>query len=283
MIYRIYGSASQAEIHFNSKSEADRLVLKKNECPVGFYEDLYAKDRAGQGLKVLRRWQAERILQKIQSTLPPSKQKFLDVGCGSGIFPLYLREKGLQAFGIDPALPKESQYLKKSDLPGLCSSLGGPFPNRFSCITLLDVIEHFDDPKEPLNHIKTLLKPNGLLVLKVPSKSSLLYQTIRTIARLGLVPNLTNKALGRLFQLDFPPPHYYFYNLPSLKKLLEDNGWKVVDSYYISEAPLSCLWQRLWGMNILLKILLFAGLSLYELCTPSSRKDGLTVHATLMP
>lgn len=96
-------------------------------------------------------------------------QKFLDVGAGGGYFCYELQKRGGLAVGLD-----YSQFgvaFARSRFPGMDFRHASAYDlsqfedSSFDAVTLLDVIEHLQQPVVALNQIKRVLKPNGLLVV----------------------------------------------------------------------------------------------------------------------
>jgi 2-polyprenyl-3-methyl-5-hydroxy-6-metoxy-1,4-benzoquinol methylase len=89
-----------------------------------------------------------------------ANDQILDYGCGAGVFITFLKESGfVNAVGYDAFVEKYSsnEILNK----------------RYDVVVSYDVIEHVDDPRKFLETIKSLLKPNGLLILGTPNASKL--------------------------------------------------------------------------------------------------------------
>lgn len=106
--------------------------------------------------------------------LPTSGLRLLDYGCGTGINLLHFARFG-EAVGMDAApeaiaccrrrgLNNVIQLESIDQLEHAADRLG-----RFDVITMLDVLEHVPDEVATLRHLKTLLKPNGQLLLTVPA------------------------------------------------------------------------------------------------------------------
>ena len=99
----------------------------------------------------LRAVQAERYM-------PKTMKRHIDVGCGDGYF--------LKRSWADERHGHDELYGDKlSDL--------SQFPdNHFDCVTLLAVLEHFDDPDIVRTEVFRILKPKGRLIMTTPRKAA---------------------------------------------------------------------------------------------------------------
>ena len=100
-------------------------------------------------------------------------QKVLDIGSGSCLALLELREMGVLGFGVeaDPNVQKIADYF------GLSVHIGSihdnPFPDEsFDLIVLNQVIEHVPDPLALLRVAKERLKSGGRIILSFPNTDS---------------------------------------------------------------------------------------------------------------
>lgn len=106
-------------------------------------------------------------------------RRFLELGCGTGLFLAYLADKGVKdAVGIDhdPELAKvvpdaAKPFFRQGDI---LKALEGDELGAFDRVFLFDVLEHFT-PEEGLRLLEAVrrhLKPGGLLLVKVPNAAS---------------------------------------------------------------------------------------------------------------
>jgi 2-polyprenyl-3-methyl-5-hydroxy-6-metoxy-1,4-benzoquinol methylase len=97
------------------------------------------------------------------------RQAILDVGCGDGLFFDRLAELG-EVEGVEPdgtlVDPKGRWASRIRVAPFDARFAPG---KRYSLILMLDVLEHLDDPAAALRHARTLLEPDGLLLITVPA------------------------------------------------------------------------------------------------------------------
>jgi 2-polyprenyl-3-methyl-5-hydroxy-6-metoxy-1,4-benzoquinol methylase len=113
-----------------------------------------------------------KILYDVLKKHFPSRQaKLLDVGCNSGVLVEKLQRRGYDAWGTD--ISKEAiDAGKLRGVRNLMIAEGDrqPFEDgTFDCVLALDVIEHIEKDGDALIEFRRLLKPGGLLVVKVPA------------------------------------------------------------------------------------------------------------------
>ena len=108
-------------------------------------------------------------LKKNREFIPDPGSKVLDIGTAGGAFLDAAAEFGYDAWGMEPSAFLVEQGKKR----GLQIEQGTIEDNRFEkysfdMVCLWDVIEHLTDPKESLEAIRELLKPNGILLINYP-------------------------------------------------------------------------------------------------------------------
>lgn len=105
---------------------------------------------------------------------------FLELGCGTGLFLAYLRQRGVADFlGIDSE-PRVIAHMPEALHPhvriaGIEAALDGELAGRrFDRIVLLDVFEHFSavEGVALLERLRRLLTATGRIVLRVPNAAS---------------------------------------------------------------------------------------------------------------
>ncbi|MFA5854019.1 MAG: class I SAM-dependent methyltransferase [Patescibacteria group bacterium] len=146
------------------------------------------------------------------ATTSPTKGKLLDVGAATGHFVGLAQAEGWQAEGIDisahsVALGKaKGLKMERATLDNFSAS-----PESFDALTLWDVLEHVPDPLAALDHCKTLLKNDGLLVINTPDGES-------GWARL----------MGPRWHALVPPEHVCIFNQRALERILKARGFEVL-------------------------------------------------------
>jgi len=148
------------------------------------------------------------------------KGTVLDVGSGCGFFLKLMKEAGWDVLGIDPS-ESFAEYAAKEN--GVNTVLGtietaDLRENQFDVVTMWYVLEHVLDPRGVLKRAYSLLKPGGLLVLRVPNYT--FGKPFALLQRMGL--NL--RDLG-VFSV---PWHLYFFDRLTLTRMLEETGFRIV-------------------------------------------------------
>jgi 2-polyprenyl-3-methyl-5-hydroxy-6-metoxy-1,4-benzoquinol methylase len=100
-----------------------------------------------------------------------SAPTLVDIGCGNGDF-IHLAQKHgwsvggaeISTHAVEFATSERGLNVIKSNLEEL------PFESSsFDVVTILDVLEHLRDPRKTLTEIFRILKPGGLIVIRVPN------------------------------------------------------------------------------------------------------------------
>ena len=142
---------------------------------VSYYEDLV--DPQYETTREARKLQEEKVLDIIGRY--KKSGSILDIGAGSGILVEAALQRGYEAVGIEP-----SKWLTaKATERGLPVHLG-IFPHpavtaKYDVITLVDVIEHVDDPKALVKEISAYLAPGGIFIMVTPDVGSFFAKLLK--------------------------------------------------------------------------------------------------------
>lgn len=150
---------------FVQSSETDNVL--------SYYEQL--EDQGYESSREARALQADKILEQISKI--KTSGKLFDVGAGSGILLESAAKFGYRASGVEP-----SHWLsEQAKARGLAVREGIFVPSKeeFDIITLIDVIEHVDNPHQLVLDIYNSLRPGGILVLATPDFSSLFAKVMK--------------------------------------------------------------------------------------------------------
>ncbi|MCK5912774.1 MAG: class I SAM-dependent methyltransferase, partial [Desulfuromusa sp.] len=160
-------------------------------------------------------------LKFIQQHINLSDCKALDIGAGLGQFQRLLDAQGAETKGIEPSFIRRKYALEKFGVK-LYNKLvdndywQAGYPQYFDLITLWDVIEHVDFPKETLESAIKLLKPGGMLFLDTPSRQVLSYRLSQQFYR--LVPGKMSLFLPSFYSTA-PYGHKQIFTQQQLAKL----------------------------------------------------------------
>jgi len=137
-------------------------------------------------------------------------QKLLEVGCSSGFMLDAFKAKGLACVGVEPsgeftAFLEEREYEVYESL----EALKAQSDQKFDVIVHFFVFEHIRDPRAFLKQIRSLLKPDGVMIAEIPSATD------------PLTTCYTIPAFERFY---WSIAHHYYYTPTSLKFLLDEMG-----------------------------------------------------------
>lgn len=149
----------------------------------------------------------------VMKLLPPKAgDKILDLGCGKGLFGLFLLSKEKCDMTFSDISPEASKYLSNYKFVQ-CSMTDTPFPdNSFDKIYSSSTISHIDDVDKAIKEIFRISK--GEILLTTNNKWCVYYRKLAYF--LNIIPNFKyDKTALKL------------YSERSLRKLLKKNGWKI--------------------------------------------------------
>jgi len=120
------------------------------------------------------------ILEWIGEHVNVFQAKVLDVGCGSGKFVRYLRHHSIDASGIEPSKALFDRYLCGESFYQNCTveSLSSQIEKPWKVITVLDVVEHVEDPENFIKALKKILAEDGFIFIVTPDVGSIVAKTL---------------------------------------------------------------------------------------------------------
>lgn len=180
----------------------------------------------GQEALAERRWLHKTLYTDIVHMLQQhsSNMRLLDIGCGSGEFLDYAKNSGFKTVGIEPSLEAASEARGKG-IEVHCSSFEefccrhdrGSVEELFGSIVMLNVLEHVPDPVNLLQTTKALLKPGGILCVRVPND----FSEIQLAAQ---------RKVGKEPWWVAVPDHINYFSFDSLHLLFNKMGFEIVHS-----------------------------------------------------
>lgn len=179
---------------------------------------------------IVRNHTLKKKIQLISSYV--SRGTILDYGCGTGMFLSACKTAGWDSIGMEPddnarKMASEQGLNVFSDKEKVKTYITD---KQADAITLWHVLEHVTDMGETLAFFKARLKKDGVLIIAVPNHVS--YDAEHY------------KEFWAAYDV---PRHLYHFDLKSMKTLLEDTGFKLIetkpmkfDSFYVSMLSEKC-------------------------------------------
>jgi 2-polyprenyl-3-methyl-5-hydroxy-6-metoxy-1,4-benzoquinol methylase len=157
---------------------------------------------------------------------PLKGMSVLDVGCGWAQTLLYMKGRGAECYGFDPA-DEAIEHGRQSGLNVVKAGMDrmDVFDGkRFDIVMLMTVLEHLADPVAVLAEIRDrVLKPGGILIIEVPNEFNAFQ--------------VCGQKVNSLHQWWFAPPaHLNYFSGNTLRQLLAGLRYDV--RYAESSFPL---------------------------------------------
>lgn len=138
--------------------------------------------------------------------------RLLDIGCGTGYFPGFMKKKGFEAMGVEVD-PNARAFAGKEFALKVFSPeefIGREIEGQFDVITLWHVLEHVHDLHLYMERMKDYLDPQGSLVIALPNFTAL------------------DARHYKEYWAGYDVPRHLWHFTPStLKKLALDHGLEV--------------------------------------------------------
>lgn len=137
------------------------------------------------GLARLRRRMTHRFyIRAMREKLGNQPFWVIDVGTGSGSFLQEVQrnfsEAKIAGLEYDPRLVERTNAVLGDKVCQLGNAEDPPhYPEPFDCLTTFQVIEHLYKPEVFLEHIHSMLRPNGLLILTTPNLNCVARRVLR--------------------------------------------------------------------------------------------------------
>ncbi len=248
---------------------AERNILRCKECNLLFFDpdrsdgldDSYWNNKQHVGIyenqEVQNDFEVEfkKRIKSINDLV--SHGMLLDIGCGLGDFLRVARENGWKVCGVEIASVAVEYARKKYGLDVYQGTVENcDFSDEsIDVVTMWDVIEHIQNPRQALSAIRSKLKKGGMLVIKTPNDNSL----FKSLSR--FVYFISAKKISFLLKYVYYIPHYYCYNKQSLSRMLEKFGFKVVKihtdetNYNFARSKIKLHYKKFLSKNIILSVL----------------------------
>lgn len=213
----------EAEIAKFYESQYYDLVRQGNRAP-----ELQRLMKGGAPADQERQWLQRGLhtdLLDVLENVAPGR-RLLEVGCGTGDFLLFARERGFTVEGTEPAI-EAAQHAAANDLI-VHASRFSEFVARytgktFDAVVMLNVLEHVPDPVGMLQECRQMLNSGGIVCIRVPNDFSEIQKE-------------TKEKLGTSPWWIAVPDHINYFNFDSLHQLLDRLGFETI--YAQSDFPM---------------------------------------------
>jgi len=153
----------------------------------------------------------------------PQGSRVLDIGCGDGKVSVLYRKKGCKVTGIDISQDAIEQANKVGIQASQWNLNNLPLPfedSRFDVVTIVDVLEHIENPLALLRECRRILVPTGRLIISTPN-----------FARLGnRIRMLLGDPRDMLHWGGYGDgiEHLQWFTLPKLKYFIRQAGFDAI-------------------------------------------------------
>jgi len=157
--------------------------------------------------------------------------RILDIGCASGFFLAAAKRRGWDVTGVEVSewsARRAARLIGDSVVVGQFMDVELPEAS-FDAVTMWDVLEHTNDPKAVLRRIRSILEPDGIVVVRVPNCAS-----------------FDAYLFGRKWNGWSVPFHPHHFTPKTLDKMLQAAGLTTV---YTEKKISSTAWNFLKGVK----------------------------------
>lgn len=166
----------------------------------------------------------------------------LEVGSYAGGFLTAAKSRGWHFEGLD-VNESANEFTRSLGFAVTSGDLGSFRTSQpFDAVAIWNCFDQLPDPRAAARAVRALLKPRGVLAIRVPSGA--FYAAVRRrLDGVGGVVARTLLAHNNL--LGFPYRHGF--TVRSLTLLLEDTGFEVVRTFGDTLVPIADEWTRSWA------------------------------------
>ena len=224
---RLYGTTRKT-FHIVECAACGLLRLSPQPSPEEFdayYPARYWFDPAENAASRMEEWYRRLVLRDhlhfVERALRESGESgsVLDVGCGGGLFPGMLRERGYRVLGLDVSREAAGLAWRRHQVPAITGELAAAPVAAASCavVTMFHVLEHVARPQAYLGEAYKLLGLKGRVIVQVPNAASWQFA-----------------LLGRRWNGVDAPRHLHLFRGADMERMLEDAGFEIVRRKYFS-------------------------------------------------
>lgn len=173
-------------------NDSDSLYAKKELCQedsipvfsgknryIDNYTDISNRHIKAMEKGIINPWAGEKLILSLENSTADTIRKYiksgdkiLDVGVGMGR--LLEMIEGVEKYGVDISIPYLKEAAKKNIK--VCCSMVEDLPYKkdfFDMVVCTDVLEHVLDLNLAIKNILNVLKPSGILIVRVPNNENM--------------------------------------------------------------------------------------------------------------
>jgi SAM-dependent methyltransferase len=188
---------------------------------------------------------AERVNRLLRRLAAPTPRRHLDLGCKDGLVSAAMAGRGVRMIGVDLDGVALRQVARNSGALAVVADVTClPFTGACTeTVSLLEVLEHLEDPGTALREAARVVRPDGTVLLTTNNRSAVLLDYLAN----PLI--LVERCLGLFFPRLLPPAglvwedrcrgwafYHTEFSRPDLLALLRDAGLRpvILETYFFA-------------------------------------------------
>lgn len=206
------------------------------------YQRFYLSPR----MATYRRWLVN--LESFRET-----NRLLDIGCGPGYFVDKASCDGWNSMGIDPS-PSNVKFATDRGLKvlqGTADEAVALTAGGFDVVTFWDAFEHLADPVRVLAMVRSLLRPGGVVLMRLPDASVVDAPPSLSAFERPLYSFYTTYVFPW-----YPDRHLYHYSPETLSNLMTELGFRVLGSWRNEKTAQKALHASSWWKRQVKQVIL---------------------------
>lgn len=185
--------------------------------------------RGVNGIDELRKKNFLQIIKQIKLLDNQDNLKVFEFGSGAGFFIDECKKMKINITGSEADINQSSLLNNKfKNVINISLPLNNDATNlysKFNFVVFNDVFEHLENLNLVIKQIKMFLKPNGYLIINIPSSDGFIFKISEFLFKIGI-----KNFHKRLWQENLSSPHLSYFNKSNLKKLLIKHNFELIHS-----------------------------------------------------
>ena len=181
------------------------------------------------GVDELRKKNFIQIIKQIKLLENQDNLRVLEFGSGAGFFIDECKKMKINITGSEADINQSSLLNNKfKNVINISLPLNNDATNlysKFNFVVFNDVFEHLENLNLVIKQIKMFLKPNGYLIINIPSSDGFIFKISEFLFKIGI-----KNFHKRLWQENLSSPHLSYFNKSNLKKLLIKHNFELIHS-----------------------------------------------------